>query len=990
MNQDVMADLILGTYEHDLFKPFWLGNEQHSQIGYALLRTVNPHRPLRSVAILLHTNFAANLALLTADGEAGPQVLAAAPAIDRTASASYSLLGEGSSQAVGEADDMLTVSPQTSQEQPKLAYQQIEEFWGTSVQNVFSRLPVWSAALGQGRVFAPPNQQGGTYVATQFRPLYRNLNQGTPAKVAKNTMLHDVCSNFGTINEDQSNLLAAVYPQFAERTYPHANDTVLAYHTRFAANLYHLYLQNLPNSHPQRTAQLVADQEATAVESVLPLLSTYVCQIRLSGLETYFTNAVRLDDLQGAKLLADRIRYMLKRQLCTTFGLADQAEESAYDGTTIADLLCISESRFTLTYLVPAALAADTDALSALLYGCYQRAIQDVVTKPYPLAVQPEARAPQPLLAFLYSDVQRALRRAPRGKDVTLTPSESELREGLEVFLPTFAIAYVDGAPEGSKQLEEEYGKKLVAAYHQVQNDPGLMPATVGAQLAQMAALDETVALCTSTGAAKAWAELSNYVYGWHGHPQVAQLQEYFHDFRGSTVEEPEEISQIVAAMRGLAHGAAQESALDQMVRAEALPATAGQATAWRLHYQPSTTPQLSLPPLLQRAATLRTNDDLCDLNVAYVRVRSNLDSEQPEATTDPLIRFPSVTYAADRNSNVALISLRPTEAVYRDQLMPNHLVCAVDGSTESFALFGSNGQVLDDELRAYQDLYTYYFNLGDKGKDVGLRTELMKIPAHLARVLQRQATISAFFATLHLRLQAAGVRSLKLEDRFPVGRYLVPADQLVRALDVLDRSLCLDLLAVNGTDLGLDDVSAMTQPATYNVLAGSNGAPVDELHRFLTSYIPPILTGTTMLFKHKQALYLMLRAEERLQRQIQPAPVFSMGLIDMRGTLIDRGQIHGGYTFADWANVADTVRRVDRHSLDALAHDADWAQRWSTTVNGADEPLQKLVESRWTNRTQAADARRRKMPTDLANKKNKWLRDAAYYLVRAQHGDAG
>ena len=162
-----------------------------------------------------------------------------------------------------------------------------------------------------------------------------------------------------------------------------------------------------------------------------------------------------------------------------------------------------------------------------------------------------------------------------------------------------------------------------------------------------------------------------------------------------------------------------------------------------------------------------------------------------------------------------------------------------------------------------------------------------------------------------------------------------------------------------------------------------------EALRRFLTGYAPEILVGTTMIFKHKQALYLMLRAEERLNKQVQPQSVMTMALADMRGTLVDRGQIHARYHFSSWCKIHDIVTRTDRHSLDLLMRDTAWAQMASRNHVDSKVSLQKLVEARWINRTQAADVRKRNLPKRLAkpDKQSKLLRDTAYFLACAEHG---
>lgn len=719
-----------------------------------------------------------------------------------------------------------------------------------------------------------------------------------------------------------------------------------------------------------------------------PLLAANVVTIRLSGIEERFLSAVRLDDLQGAKLLADRVRYALKQRICgDLFGFGALPAMESCDGQTLADLLCLSEDRFSLTYLVPAA-CGDEARLLQRLYELYQRSLEDVVDRDGPpiAADKGEGKATTaPLLVYLAADIGRTLDDAGvadpsiRG---ALMPSREELLAGLRVILPAIGMAPVTiVAPPQGQIKPETIGQALVLAYQIARKaaESGQAPLAAAEALAATLMKEEVkeetkekkekMVVCSVSGVSPAWTMLADYAYGRNGKPHIELLQQYFHTSR----VEQEELSQATVALRALAQGVAEAPLLKQFVATTALPDAKG---SYPLRYQAASVGagRLALPPFLEQKGAIKRGDGLVDLNAAYVRVR-----REGAVDGDPLIRFPSVSYGADGMGNVAMITLRPTEALYEDQHFTGDFMEQVVQGVTAWA-----------ELQAYKDLRTYYFN-GDAPIDGTLRQELCRIPAHLARVLQRQQSVTTFFDRLPLRLEAAGVRVLTLEERFPVGRYLVPADQLTEALDVLDLALCLDLLGVHADDLRLDDdARAMKELCTYNVRKGDREESQREwrqlLRGFLTAYVPHLLVGTTLLFKQKQALYLMLRAEQRLHHQVATQPVLAMALADMRGTLIDRGQIHGEFGFGQWSEILAATQQLDRRSLDGLVQDRLRADRL-----GESEAMDAWVQDRWINRLSGADIKKRASrelwPMGSADEDAQEKAKVVHFLLRASRG---
>lgn len=231
MDKATIAQLILGTYEHDLFKPFWLPNRYHSQLGYTYLRQKG-RSPVACAAVLLHagTN-ATKLTRWEADFSRSsaslPRALAVASWIDALASASYSLLydAHGKSQ-----------------------FKSFEQ-WPAACQNPFSRLPQWSDALGGGRLVAPAAAAGTAYSEARFRGPFLELLPSeklrrqftaladtltklrtTNAPDAEIKRVEDetwilMQEQMGQLTEAHDVLLAEAYRVFSERTYPPANDT---------------------------------------------------------------------------------------------------------------------------------------------------------------------------------------------------------------------------------------------------------------------------------------------------------------------------------------------------------------------------------------------------------------------------------------------------------------------------------------------------------------------------------------------------------------------------------------------------------------------------------------------------------------------------------------------------------------------------------------------------------------------------------------------
>ena len=867
MDKSLIAELVLGTYEHDLFKPFWLPNRLHADLGYEYLRQVEGKGEAHCAAVLFHTGafdkqLKRHLAAFPETPHRLPKALIVAPWLDRLASASYAMLVDEKSGAE--------------------RYGELEA-WPASVQNPFSRLPVWTAAVPAGRLVAGDANIGTEFAEKLFQQPFTDLfpdpvlkqrlaelraqlearrvtlkpGDGRIVEV-ENAIADLVFTCLGQTSAPQRRLLREAYAVFAERTYPHPNDTSLAWHTRLVANLFHILLTQLTPTDELSDLGLETmspeDQKRwraeTGLTSLHPRLRSWMVTIRFAGLQDRFESAVRLDDLNGAKALADRLRYALKRRILADLDLADVA-----GADELADLLYLSESPFTLTYLLPASYAGDSSELQERLTACYDASCYDVVSQSY--RPESDGNASFSLFDVLASD----LRDAPRD----LQPDRAVLAQSLLVMQPAFGIARVDPTAVKKTPFEEHFGIHLLDAYQQAQQQstPGSMPRSAfDAFTAAPEPADATVVPCSHCQSFPAWTELTDMAYGRNGRAAVPLLLKFFH----GTETQPEELCQGCVAQRALAHGVTETPALAQMIRGTVQPDGGVVDLTFDDLRTPAGKVRLALPPLLQRRANLTADDGLADLSAAFVRVR--------RGAPDPLDRFPAVGYAADRNSNVAMITLRPTAAVFESQSFSPPFIDQMVRQEDRWLA----------ATQAWQDLRRYYFNLDGAGKNGELQKLLSAIPPHLARTLQRQQTLTAFFDAFSKRLEAAGLRVLSLENRYPVGRFLVPAEALTTALEILDASICLDLLSVNAADLGLDDTRVMAELASLNLASEfAAGTAADRKQRatrsaalraFLCSYLPQILVGTTLLFKQKQALYLMLRTEARLSRiLLSPRP---------------------------------------------------------------------------------------------------------------------
>ena len=130
MDKTLIAELVLGTYADDRFKPFWLPNRLHSVLAYEYSRLVEQKGEAYCAAVLFHTSgspssqLRLHLAAFPVLAHRLPKALLLAPWIDRLASASYSLLVDkqtGEEHHAG-VRDMASVGAESVQSAPCMDY----------------------------------------------------------------------------------------------------------------------------------------------------------------------------------------------------------------------------------------------------------------------------------------------------------------------------------------------------------------------------------------------------------------------------------------------------------------------------------------------------------------------------------------------------------------------------------------------------------------------------------------------------------------------------------------------------------------------------------------------------------------------------------------------------------------------------------------------------------------------------------------------------
>jgi hypothetical protein len=268
---------------------------------------------------------------------------------------------------------------------------------------------------------------------------------------------------------------------------------------------------------------------------------------------------------------------------------------------------------------------------------------------------------------------------------------------------------------------------------------------------------------------------------------------------------------------------------------------------------------------------------------------------------------FPTVHYAADEMGNVALLTLQPTQALFEAYDYGQ----IIDGLKEEEPDLKLGIAYKAEGLRrAFEATVVHYYRQVEEEKP-DLVEHVHTAQPHLARVLSRIAQVDGFYAALQEKMERHPdhpLRVLPIDAVYPTARLMVPADQIDRALDVLNQAIAEDLFSAS---LGKAELA------------------------FLSYLVKPLLLGSVVVFKAKYPLYLALEAERVLMQRLAEAPAsqywgqplppgekaaagdgwfgLRLGLCDLRGTLAERGPWQGQILWADMGDVLWLEGEVDR-----------------------------------------------------------------------------
>ncbi len=877
-----LTTFVRGMAWHDMAKPLYLNNPAHAMLGYVLLHAFQ--REPEALAALLHTGPEFRLPVYWAhqgwsDDKSLPAHLALASALDMLASVSYSL----------EEED------EEEEDKKRRKKKQLPQ---PSAQNPFSRLPL---RLGDKPVAV--RGSSGDLAARLLRKSFRQRVALSQEAKDYLTVLED--RRDAALEPDEINALVSALERIpgiwevlqeyqdihGERTYPAANDTALQEHSRLSAILAYVVYANLLSSDSDFLSHRIVRQKGNFVvdgyEPPMPVdrcrqrktvnmdqrargmltggLSCQLVRVCFAGLQDAFESAVRLDDLTGVRELLkpdDPTRPSLKTAFKRHFTLqllklscpeATMADvDDGLPGSTLADILPLTEGLFDAVYLLPSCYAKDKIEKAAL--EAYQEAWDEI--------------ARERVMPVIWGDF------GGFAGLLGLKDWDNEVRAQLQRLTLSVAVR-----PVATPELEQDnfrkwmadFGGQLLKTFKGIRDTMTVSEAQLKGWLAQakqeqQEGLDAVCDVCGTNPADPTFNQLV---------PVEPRLQIVVHQ-RGN---EWEQICRSCIGRRALAHGVRKSAPLSRMIQ----PNGTGYIKVGQSECEHDPKPP---PALLQGHFPLEENQHK-DLIAAYVRWRKDGDG---------LDVFPTVSYAADREGNVALLTLTASEALFG-------LYNYDPDSAQSPA------PVKKTEETDVDYWHTFYREVVNEAREKAphLVKGMLHVEPHLARVMTRIRLLDQFYSRLPSVLEGVPLRALSLQAEYPVVRVLVPADQVTKALEALEKSLAKDLFSAIWKDCEA------------------------ETRQLLAQVLPPLLLGAAVVFKEKYPLYLVLEAERLLVRRLaeaDPARLdggkrrdkettewtgLRLGLCDLRGTLAEKGPWQGQVLWRDLGDTIALAGEVDR-----------------------------------------------------------------------------
>jgi len=228
---------------------------------------------------------------------------------------------------------------------------------------------------------------------------------------------------------------------------------------------------------------------------------------------------------------------------------------------------------------------------------------------------------------------------------------------------------------------------------------------------------------------------------------------------------------------------------------------------------------------------------------------------------------------------------------------------------------------LVENDLEEFDIFYRKPLSEIDGRMDKQVQEQARVAEPHIARVFQRMEWIQRFYSQLPHDLEAAGIRVLPIQTRYPEPLYLVPADCLPVASHVLHKSLATRLFSSR----------------LYNFLPQDGDNPEERTRTvvgrlatllFLSRVLPKLLYGAVIVFKHKQPLYMVLEAARNMIEELDRLRLdrekgldwsgILFGFADLRGVISERGLVQTRPPFGEMYQAIEISQKpqVDRRSL--------------------------------------------------------------------------
>jgi hypothetical protein len=867
-----VTQFVRGMAWHDIGKPFALGTPRHAALGYWLLRLTGydgeallalahghkkkKFRDLKRGAENKDPKKAerAQNALAVeplrryfeeSDGESMPGLLVLCNSLDRLAASVYSFQGKG-------------------------LHQHLEVH---SLQNPFSRLPA-SIVGWEGPFVVPKDDLADVFEKHLWAHMRSELPEAWQAVLTseaktniegKSQPLPDPAPL--PAGKDALQVLLRYMASYPERTYPSVNDTSLEQHCRLSGILAFVVHCNLEEAEEDLLKQRItwADGEpqypvSDPGEVVRKHLKASLVRVAFEGHRALYESAVRVDDLHGARELADQMRETFKRALAHELSVPD-----------LAEFLTISESQFDLIYLLP----AEGEPLEMKIKSAYERALGQIVGQ---VADRLEWDFPQIAghrrqLRQQLSDISYSLRVIP-------------------VKVPQKDIIDFD-------DFAAKYGESLLQAYIDSQTYV-VFPAvnwpdwTKRCDNAEPLTAAETCQVCGNYPILTPSDDLSD-----EDKEQWQTRHDYAaHIFRG----EREQLCLSCVARRTLAYGTIARQ-VDPLVH-PMLKLDSSKPGLW-LTTLPAEGPDL--PPLLAPAVRLTRDDQMEDMNAFYVRYRVT----RKGVDRSTLDIFPTTGYAADATSNVVLLSLQPQKA--------SLFACyPYDKVIKEFEPEQSTSHsLIDGHTALWHETFVRFYRKVVKKERPELSEPIRHVQPHLARVMERIKRIQGFYEDLYHRL--AGVepylddvsprlRVLPLDTEYPTLRLLLPADQLDKVLQRLEQAVTETLFSARSAEKDCQALHGLLKLLVPDLL---HGVVVLFKHKF-PLYL--VLEAERDLFNQLEMTDKRKETSERPSRSDWYG--LRLAFTDLRGTLSEVGPKRAEVSYADLGTVLDLTKAVDRRTV--------------------------------------------------------------------------